>query len=107
MADGKPALRPVAGPGADINVRHGYDAQGPSHSYHRIGIALIRLESTIGTSFASERALNYRRARCPDVGGLVPPSGADLTFAAHLPQVRKSECQIQHSTSTYDLLVVL
>jgi len=35
-----------------------------------VGIALIHLKSTIDDSFASERALNYRRAHFTDLGGI-------------------------------------
>jgi hypothetical protein len=34
-------------------------------------------------------------------------SGVDLTFATHLAASPRSECQIQNSTSTLYLLVVL
>ena len=69
-ADHKPALASIAGSGADVNVRYSCAAHGRSHSYHRVGIALIHLESTIDDSFASERALNYRRAHFTDLGGI-------------------------------------
>src|SRR5262249_26259263 len=69
-ADCKPALPWIARSGADVDVGHRYAAHGRFHSHHPVGIALIHLESTIDDSFASERALNYRRAHFTDLGGI-------------------------------------
>lgn len=53
---------------------------------------------------AKKRGYGSREPRFPPAGRA---SGVDLTFAIHLAASPRSECQIQNSTSTLYLLVVL